>query len=176
MNYEINQPITQSTVSELPNYVLLDGALWGMELKKAKRENNLHRSLYEGKMAESLAKSAPYLFEVEAGGKFEQWIKTLDSVERRVTWLQSSATLDELRKHLRRFLRMKKEDGSMIYCRFYDPLVLHTLLPNLTEEQRKEFFKEINYIYMEDKKIEERVRYYLTEEYELITIKEELCG
>jgi hypothetical protein len=72
---------------------------------------------------------------------------------------------------------MKKEDGAMILCRFYDPLVLHTLLPNLTEPQRREFFKQINYIEIEDKSIDERTKYFLTDEYELITTtKEDVCG
>jgi hypothetical protein len=163
-------------LSATPNYVLIDGALWGFDLKKAKNKNKAFRSLYRGKMEETLSKNAPCLFEVEAGGAFEKWVKTLDPVERRVTWLQSSATLDELRHHLRRFLRVKKEKSGTVYFRFYDPLVLHTVLPNLTETQRIEFFNKINYIEIEDKSIEERVRYYLTEEYELMKIKEDLCG
>lgn len=176
MNYDAPQPFNQKQELPPPNFVLIDGALWKSDLDKAKNENKTFRSLYRGEMAESLAKNAPYLFEVEAGGRFEKWIKEQDPVERRVTWLQSDATLDELRKHLRRFLRMKKEDGGMIYFRFYDPLVLTVVLPHLTEPQRKEFFKEINHIYIEDKKIEESVKYYLTEEYELVIEKEELCG
>jgi len=176
MNNETKQFIDTSTVQVPPNYVLIDGALWGIDLKKAKRTNTAYRSLYRGKMAESLAKSAPYLFAVEAGSEFEKWIRKLDPVERRVAWLHSSANLDELRKHLRQFLRMKKEDGGKIYFRFYDPLVLTTVLPHLTEEQRKAFFKQINYIEMEDKKIHERVKYSLTEDYELIIKKEDLCG
>jgi len=159
-----------------PNFVLIDGALWGFDLKKAKNKNKVFRSLYRGKMEESLAKNAPYLFEFEAGGDFEKWVKKQDPVERRVTWLHSSATLDEVRQHLRRFLRMKKEDGGTIYFRFYDPLVLNVVLPHLTEPQRIEFFNKINYIEIEDLKIEERVKYYLTNEYELITEKEEICG
>jgi hypothetical protein len=176
MNYGIPQPIAQPPTKEPSNYVLIDGALWAMDLKKAKKMNEVYRSLYRGKMGESLAKSAPYLFEVEAGGEFETWVKKQDPVEKRVAWLHSSATLDELRQHLRRFLRMKNQAGGMIYFRFYDPHVLHTVLPHLKEEQRKEFFKLINYINIEDKKIEERVMYYLTENHELTIRKEELCG
>jgi len=169
--FSISQPATAP-----PNFVLIDGALWGFDLKKAKNKNKAFRSLYRGEMGEALDKNAPYLFEVEQGGVFEKWIKSPDPVERRVTWLQSDATLDELRQHLRRFLRMKNEEGGMIYFRFYDPLVLNVVLPHLTEPQRREFFNKISYIEIEDKKIEERIKYYLTEEYELVIEKEELCG
>jgi hypothetical protein len=170
------QSTTHPKIIVPPNFVLIDGALWGTDLKKAKKNCKVFRSLFRGEMGERLDKGAPYLFEVEAGEVFEQWVKKQDPVKRRVTWLHSSSTLDALRKHLRRFLRMKNEDGGFIYFRFYDPLVLHTVLPNLTEEQRMEFFKEINYIEAEDKKIEERVIYYLTEDDEFIINKEELCG
>jgi hypothetical protein len=142
MNNKTLQPAEQQAP---PNYVLIDGALWGSDLRKAKQKNKNHRSLYRGATGKELDSDAPYLFRVETSSEFEKWVKAQDPVKRRVMWLHSSATLEELHKHLRCFLRIKTEKGTFTHFRFYDPLVLNCVIPHLTEEQKCDFFREINY-------------------------------
>ncbi|MDR0332282.1 MAG: DUF4123 domain-containing protein [Dysgonamonadaceae bacterium] len=139
-----------------PNYVLIDGALWGNDLRKAKQKNKNRCSLYKGATGKELDSAAPYLFCVEADSEFEKWVKEQDPAKRHVMWLHSSVTLEELRKHFRRFLRMKNEKGTYIYFRFYSPRVFNCVFPHLTEVQRCDFFKEINYILTEDSSIDDR--------------------
>jgi hypothetical protein len=150
---EAIQPTEQQSP---PNYVLIDGALWGSDLEKAKQQNKNRCSLYRGATGKELDSNAPYLFYVEADSEFEKWVKEQDPVKKRVIWLHSSAMLEELRKHLRHFLRIKNEKGEFIYFAFYDPLAFNCVFPHLTEVQRRDFFKEINYILTEDSKIDDR--------------------
>ena len=171
----MNNNRTENILPPTPNYILVDSALWGFDMHKIKQKNKCFRSLYRGEMGEALNRAAPYLFTVEAGSEFEKWIKQQDPVEKRVLWLHSSATIGELRNHLRRFLRMKTAKGTYLF-RFYDPHVISCVLPHLTEEQRKDFFGQINYIIIEDRKIEERRTYSLTENNELAIKQEDLCG
>lgn len=128
-------------------YILLDGALWQEDMEIARQYNAPRCSLYRGKPAEELDNVAPYLFCVSDDKDFEEWVNAKEQkypVERRTVRLSSSLNIDELRKHLRRFLRVKKENGSFLYYRFYDPKVVACTFPNLTEDQLNEFFSGVN--------------------------------
>jgi len=132
-----------------PNYVLIDAALWEEDIDRAKQLCKDYRSLFRGKGAEELQSVAPFLFAVAKESDFEKWVQSKadkKQAAKRVTWLSSEASMDDLRKHLRRFLRVKDETGNFMYFRFYDPMVLPYILPNLTEEQLKEFFSMLNYM------------------------------
>ncbi|WP_029904910.1 DUF4123 domain-containing protein [Prevotella sp. 10(H)] len=170
------QEVIESRISVSPNYVLIDGALWEDDLYIAKQKNILYRSLYRGTMSEQLDSIAPYLFSLEQNGEFEKWIKEQDPIKRRVTWIHSSSNIDALRKHLRRFLRMKTELGSYIYFRFYDPYVIDYTLPCFTREQLMEFFKEINYIRVQDTRADEDTVFYILEAAGLQIDRKALCG
>ncbi|NDV65231.1 DUF4123 domain-containing protein [Bacteroides sp. 224] len=151
-----------------PNYVLIDAALWGTDIDILLLDPTIqYRSLFRGSTGEELWSVAPYLVDISTNEKLVQTIKEKDPIERRVTWLSSSLDIDELRKHLRRFLRMRKEDKSYIYFRFYDPYVVNVVFPNLTAEQSIDFFKVINYIITDDKRINERRFFYISSERKL---------
>lgn len=124
------------------NFVLIDAALWGAEIEVAKGFHSNFKSLFRGKAGEELSNVAPFLFSVQPQSDFANWLKyriNKDAENRRVLWIRSSATLDELRKHFRRFLRVKKEDGSYMFFRFYDPYVIMAVFPQLTEKQQNDF-------------------------------------
>lgn len=148
-----------------PNYVLIDAALWEDDIS-AVFENMLtpYRSLFRGSTGEELWNVAPYLVDISKDEEFVESIKEKDSITRRVTWLSSSLDIDALRKHLRRFLRMKKEDGSYMYFRFYDPFVISSVFPNLTPEQSADFFNDIDYIIADDVRIGKRYIFYMSSE------------
>ena len=153
-----------------PNYVLIDAALWGTNIDMILMDESVtYRSLFRGSTGEELWSVAPYLVSVSDNEELVNKIKKQDPVERRVTWLQSSENIDDLRKHLRRFLRMKREDGSYIYFRFYDPFVVNAVFPNLSQEQVCEFFEKIEYIITEDPRLEEKRIYYTHGQKELQT-------
>lgn len=102
-----------------------------------------------GKPAEELNNVAPYIFAISNHQDFEKWVDSRerkDPIARRTVRLTSELDLDELRRHLRRFLRVKKENGSFLYYRYYDPKVIAYTFPNLTDEQLNEFFAGISEI------------------------------
>ena len=49
--------------------------------------------------------------------------------------LRSDRTLDEVRRHLRQFLRVQMPDGRFALFRFYDPRVLPTYLRHCTRDE-----------------------------------------
>ena len=148
-----------------PNYVLTDAALWDTDINILfLDENVIYKSLFRGSTGEKLWSVAPYLVDISSNEELVKKIREKDSIERRVIWLSSSFNIDELRKHLRRFLRMKTEKGEYIYFRFYDPFVVNAVFPNLSQEQVAEFFEKIDYIIADDIRINERNVFYLSSE------------
>lgn len=125
------------------SYLLLDGALWAEDMELARQSGAPYKSLFRGKPAEELNNVAPYLFSVSDHKDFENWVNAREQkapIDRRTVRLTSDLDLDGLRKHLRRFLRIKRENGSFLYYRYYDAKVIACTLPNLTKEQLIEFF------------------------------------
>lgn len=148
---------------ETPNYLLLDGALWQEDLENAIMCNVDMRSLYRGQTAIDMWNISPYLFKVEPQSEFTKWVTkriVSEPEQRRVTWVHSDADIDALRKHFRRFLRVMREGGGYLYFRFYDPMVLSYVLPNLTDEQLSQFFELINYVTIWDKSSNEKKSYF----------------
>jgi len=86
-------------------------------------------SLYRGEAEEEFADIAPYLVHVQTPDVW-QWVRDFSRLD--PGWgivLITPATLDELRGHLRRFLKVQGPDGARMYFRFYDPRVLPLFLP-----------------------------------------------
>ncbi|MDR3266378.1 MAG: DUF4123 domain-containing protein [Tannerella sp.] len=158
----------------LPNYVLIDGALWGEEVEEAKEKGYGYYPLFRGLMYEKLKTVSPYIFSVKPNSSFEEWVRLRSlSEEFRVTWLYSSIEMKELRNHLRQFLRIKTESGYA-YFRFYDPYVINAVFQNLPKEQITEFFKNITCIITDDIRINERRKFYLSPDKELQIMTEEI--
>jgi len=152
----------------VPRYVLVDAALWQENIDSLWLEGFTYRSLFRGTAQQKLYTVAPYLVDISVSGvEFIKEIVQQDPVKRRVTWLHSELSIDDLRKHLRRFLRMKTKTGMYIYSRFYDPYVADCVFPNLTSAQLNEFFAPIEYLITEDVRINERCVFYLSADKEL---------
>jgi hypothetical protein len=157
-----------------PNYVLIDAALWGIDIDILfLNEDAIYRSLFRGSTGEKLWSVAPYLVDISSNKELVKKIKEKDSIERRVTWLSSPLNIDALRKHLRHFLRMKRGDNSYIYFRFYDPFVVNAVFPNLNKEQYSEFFDKLDYLIADDIRINERHIYYLSSE-KILQVKHQI--
>lgn len=158
----------------LPNYVLIDAALWENDINVAKRHNPNFRSLFRGKIGEELSSVAPFLFEITndmVRSDFGHWIAVKinrEPILRRVLWIQSNATIDILRQHLKRFLRVKISSGKYLYLRIYDPYVINCVLPILNKEQLSELFSKIESIVSEDIRINERRTFALSSSGELL--------
>jgi Domain of unknown function (DUF4123) len=91
-------------------------------------------ALFDGTDDEALAYAGPWL--VNAGHQRDLCDELLV--------LEATAPLVSLLQLLRRKLDVRLPDGSTGLLRFYDPRVLHSLATTLTDQQREEFFGEIN--------------------------------
>ena len=91
--------------------------------------------LYRGDLAQELAEVAPYLVTLEPQAPFTPWLLSHGWGGSWGVFLASSAPLEVLRRHFRRFLMVYDEAGKPLYFRYYDPRVLRVYLPtcNATE-------------------------------------------
>jgi len=140
-------------------YALLDAARDPRVLTLLGDTHLPFRSLYDGAMGEQLGTVAPYLVSLHKGDDFLQLL--LDEA-----WGDSwgvflrcpSVDLRELRRHLRRFLRVRDESGKTLLFRWYDPRVLRAFLPACTAEEAAQFFGPITAWTMEGWEGESLVR------------------
>jgi pSer/pThr/pTyr-binding forkhead associated (FHA) protein len=97
-----------------------------------------HRSLYEGIQGIALEEVAPYLVKFSPDSRLlgqvieEGWMNNWG------IYLEGDVPERELRRHLRRFLMVKDEDGESFYFRFYDPACLRDFWPTCGRRQCEE--------------------------------------
>ena len=132
------------------NYLLLDAARMHGDIYRARELNPDHTCLYEGDNEKFLSAVAPWLFSVEAGSEFAQWVAKEGKGKSWGVLFRSDAEPVKLYKHLRKFLIVESEDGKEMYFRYYDPRVLRVFLPTCEPEQLKEFFGPIASFLIED--------------------------
>lgn len=106
-------------------------------------------SLYEGKDADELREVAPYLIAIGENSLLLERLVAEGWGRAWALYLTSDRPFAEVRKHLRKFLRVSTEDGEELYFRFYDPRVLRVFLPTCTLEQITEFFGPITSFWVE---------------------------
>jgi hypothetical protein len=111
------------------------------------------RCLYDGVEADSLAESAPYLVPLEPAGLLLPDLVHEGWRRRWSTFLTAprAHTPDEVRRHLRKFLRVQLErTGEIAYFRFYDPYVLRTYVAGCTADERRAFVGPLTYLPIDD--------------------------
>lgn len=125
-------------------YAVLDGA----------RDRRIHRMvaaseldwrcLYAGDLPAELREVAPYLAHMRPDAQVTH--QTISAGWGRAwgIWLVSAAPFEQLRRHLRRFLRVQDPQGRRLLFRYYDPVVLATFLPTCTERELAELFGPID--------------------------------
>jgi hypothetical protein len=125
-------------------YSLLDAARIFGEIETAQTLQPNFLNLYMGQSEELLSSVAPYLFECEKESEFGKWLLEKGWGNAWGLYVEADGTLEELRKHFRKFLLVKTEDGKELYFRFYDPRVLRIFLPTCDVEQLQELFGPVN--------------------------------
>jgi len=149
--------IFAQTFTQLPRYAIIDAALWQEDKEVLKEEGFTYRSLYRGSMQIELHSVAPYLVDISVSGRefIDEMVKQRP-IERRVLWLHSELSIEDLRNHLRRFIYMKTDTNNRVFFRFYDPFVVNSTFPTLTQEWLTDFFEPIEYLITEDVRTNER--------------------
>ncbi len=132
--------LLETLLQHKPQYVLMDAAQDKLVLAFLTQGKADWRSLYEGDTAYRLAPQAPYLVAVPESA---DWVEELLNKGWGRSWfvlLYSAASIEEVRRHLRRFLYVQDAQGKQLYFRFYDPRVLRAFLPACTSSELSEFF------------------------------------
>lgn len=131
-------------------YALVDGASAGALRKELMIAGAPGRCLFHGVPA-AVEAASPWLYDLTD----HDWL--CEPVLRRGLgravgmFVLSGASLDELEKHLRHFLRVAKEDGTKLLFRFYDPRVLRVYLRACTTDELAAFFGPIDELWLEDR-------------------------
>jgi hypothetical protein len=121
-------------------YALLDGARAPEIEHLVKTSGADHRCLYAGTLAPELAAVAPYLVHLVRESPATQVV-----LERAVgaawgVFVVAYEGIETLRRHFRRFLRVRTESDEPLLFRFYDPRVLRAYLPTCTAIELEEIF------------------------------------
>jgi hypothetical protein len=107
------------------------------------------RSLYSGAVPRDLEMNAPQLVELLPGHRLTE--RLLGAAWGRAWGI--FLRIDDaanLRHHLRKFLKVRDEQGRRLLFRYYDPRVLRTYLPTCTPEELAQVFGPIHSFVMED--------------------------
>lgn len=94
--------------------------------------------LWSGEAREKYWGVAPWLAKVDV--PLLDWVRATLWAEPWGLFVESRATADVLRKHLRRRLIAEDANGKRMYFRFYDPRVLRTYLRTATPPERADLF------------------------------------
>jgi hypothetical protein len=132
-------------------YLLLDAARVPPErMDTAKELNPEHASLYRNPKGgdEILPRVAPFLF--TASRPLSDLITEFGHGDAWGIYIDSAAGFEVLYKHFRRFLMVKKEEGTSLYFRFYDPRVLRIFLQTCDRYQLAAFFGPVARYIVED--------------------------
>jgi hypothetical protein len=107
------------------------------------------RCLYAGALPPELLEVAPYLVHMRPDSAFTRDTIAAGWGRAWGIWMISAAPFDDLRRHLRRFLRVRDEAGQRMLFRYYDPVVLATFLPTCTTAELAELFGPIDVFVIE---------------------------
>ncbi len=142
---------------------VLDAARDSMVLSLLCGHNVESQSLYEGVPGEMLDAFAPHLVAFDprhAGCRalLESWLQRGWGASWGI-FVTSAARFSNVRRHLRRLLMVKLDDGRRVYFRFYDPRVLRTFLPLCTARQAALLFADVSSYLTEGHEVNRLLRF-----------------
>jgi hypothetical protein len=116
-------------------FALLDCARDPRIYPLIKRQQINYSCLFAGDLPQELAEAAPYLVALSPRSRLTEALLTQGWGNSWGVFLESTALLPDLRRHFRRFLQVRDEQGKRLLFRYYDPRVLRVYLPTCTEEE-----------------------------------------
>ncbi|WP_208354184.1 DUF4123 domain-containing protein [Pseudaestuariivita rosea] len=133
----------------LHTYAILDAAKV-LNLPELLASSNLeHRCLFKGQAEDDLRDVAPWIVKLEEGNSFTRNLFTQDT-KNPAPWylwdknpgiyIRSTASLNDLWKHFRKFTKVQDETGKWYYFRFWEPAVLLAYLQDIPDPNWQRFF------------------------------------
>ena len=108
--------------------------------------------LFRGENAVEMAYVAPYLVRLEQDDPFTHWVIDHGWGDSWGIFVESSATIGELKRHFRSILQVYDEEGKSLFFRFYDPRVFRVYLPTCNAEELATVFGPISFYMIEDER------------------------
>jgi Domain of unknown function (DUF4123) len=115
--------------------------------------------LFAGNVAFSLLRAAPFLVELRRESSFTRLLIREGWGNSWGVFLRSGAGFEEVRHHVRHFLRAKDESGRKMLFRWYDPRVLRVYLPTCEPHELEFFFGPIERFIMEGESPEDLLQF-----------------
>lgn len=131
-------------------FAVLDGARDARLRPEVARSGAPARCLFHGVPPEVEAVS-PWLVDVTEHHELRSWLIELGLGRAWGVFALTTADLAALERHLRQFLRVRREDGTKLLFRYYDPRVLRVYLPTCTPEELAAFFGPIEALWLDDR-------------------------
>lgn len=119
-----------------------------------------HVCLYAGKVPEPILAVAPYLVQLAEGSPFTAALLEEGWGESWGVFALSAATLEELRRHLKRLLKVEGPRGETLLFRFYDPRILRLYLPTCTPAELAAVFGPVGMFALEGDAATELLRFH----------------
>lgn len=131
------------TPAPMQTYALLDAArIPGLtEVLETSRLD--HACLFRGDSFDQLKQVAPWLVRIEGSGKFTRNLFRASSRSWHLwdkgagIFIRTTAPLDELAAHLRRFTKVSDKDGKWLFFRFWDPLVAQIYFDGMADHAER---------------------------------------
>jgi len=125
---------------DAPIYAVLDGARDERIYSMICDSRAPWQSLYDGPLPDVVAAAAPHLVQLARDDYFSSDLIAHGFGNCWGIFVECAAPFEEVRRHLRRFLRVRDPDGERLLFRFYDPRILRVFLATCTAEQLATFF------------------------------------
>jgi hypothetical protein len=152
-----------SEKKESSYYAILDAARDEIIFSRITTMEPENVCLYRGEQALDLAEVAPYLVQLKENEPFTQWLLSNGWGKSWGVFLESEATLKQLKRHFRQFIIVYDETGTPLYFRYYDPRVFRVYIPTCNEEELDLIFGPVDRFFSESEDGSSLVEYQLVE-------------
>ncbi len=142
-------------------FALVDAAREPHVYPLIRRSKLDHRCLFLGKVHPRLARAAPYLIHLGQRSPFTRELLAAGWGRSWGIFVRSAVILQDLRRHFRRFLQVRDEEGRKLFFRFYDPRVLRVYLPTCNRGELEYVFGPVDAYLLEDAEGRRLLRYSL---------------
>ena len=126
--------------SFMKTWAILDAARVERIYRAVDRSSQESCCLFAGNISPQLRAVAPYLVRFDKDDELTNFALDKGWGNAWGIFFSSQASMETLRKHFRRFLRVTDEFSRKLLFRYYDPRVLAIYLPTCTNEELTEIF------------------------------------